>query len=276
MLHLPDVTLVCVDTREPGFALQAMRRSMAGIRFGDAVLFTEPSRLREAAPADVRIVAATVDTIEAYSRFMLHGLAAPTRTSHVLVVQWDGFVTHAQHWLPQFLECDYIGARWHDRPPDRSVGNGGFSLRSRRLLLALQDPALQVSHPEDLCICVHNRELLERRHGIRIAQPELAERFSYERLAPSGPTFGFHGLFNLPRELQADELMSFLRAMPDGLARNLDVHDLCRQLIRDGALAAADELLAKRIRLGMRDRRTWRLRLNWHWQRLRRGSALSR
>ncbi len=45
---------------------------------------------------------------------------------------------------------------------------------------------------------------------------------------------------------------------------------------RDGALAAADELLAKRIRLGMRDRRTWRLRLHWHWQRLRRGGALSR
>ena len=57
------------------------------------------------------------------------------------------------------------------------------------------------------------------------------------------------------------------------LARSLDAHDLCRRLIRDGQLAAAAELLAKRRRLGMRDRRTWRLRLQWQWQRLVGGSA---
>jgi hypothetical protein len=268
-LQLPEVTLVCVDTREPAFALRAMQRSMAGIAFGDAVLFTEAARLREPAPAGIRVATARVDTIEAYSEFMLHGLLSHTRTSHLLVVQWDGFVTRAQQWLPQFMEYDYIGARWHDRPREQSVGNGGFSLRSRRLLVALQDPALQVSHPEDVCICVHNRDLLERKHQIRIAPPELAERFAYERLPPAGPTLGFHGLFNLPREMPPDELMRFLQAMPDTLARNLDAHDLCRQLIRAGALNAAGELLAKRRRLGMHDRRTWRLRLQWQWRRLR-------
>jgi hypothetical protein len=52
------------------------------------------------------------------------------------------------------------------------------------------------------------------------------------------------------------------------LARSLDAHDLCRDLIRYGELAAAGELLAKRRRLGMHDRRTWRLRLQWKWRRL--------
>jgi hypothetical protein len=272
MLQLPDVTLVCVDTREPAFALSAMRRTMAGIRFGDAVLFTEAARITEP-PDGIRIVDVRVDNIEAYSRFMLRGLAAPTRTSHVLVVQWDGFVTRAQQWSREFLAWDYIGARWHDRPREQSVGNGGFSLRSRRLLLALEDPRIRITHPEDICICVENRELLEREHGIRVAPPQLAERFSYERLAPAQPTFGFHGLFNLPRELPRAELLRFLQEMPDALARNLDAHDLCRQLIRGRDLAAAAELLAKRRRLGMRDRRTLRLRLQWQWQRLRHGVA---
>jgi hypothetical protein len=272
MLELPDVTLACVDTREPGFALWAMRRAMSGIRFGDVVLFTEAARLTER-PEGIRIVDVHVDTIEAYSQFMLRGLAGPTHTPHVLVVQWDGFVTRPERWSTDFLQWDYIGARWHDRPRDESVGNGGFSLRSRRLLLALQDPAVRISHPEDICICTGNRPLLERQHGIRIAPPEVAERFSYERLAPAQPTFGFHGLFNLPGELAPAELVRFLHAMPDALARSLDAHDLCRRLIRDGELAAAAELLAKRRRLGMRDRRTWRLRIQWQWQRLVGGGA---
>ena len=272
MLELPDVTLVCVDTREPAFAMSAMRRTMSGIRFGDAVLFTEAARIAQP-PDGIRIVDVRVDNIEAYSQFMLRGLAAPTRTSHVLVVQWDGFVTRPQQWTPEFLQCDYVGARWHDKPREQSVGNGGFSLRSRRLLLALEDPRIRITHPEDICICVENRELLEREHGIRIAPPPLAERFSYERRAPAQPTFGFHGLFNLPRELAPAEVLCFLQAMPDALARNLDAHDLCRQLIRERDLTAAAELLAKRQRLGMRDRRTLRLKLQWQWQRLRRGRA---
>lgn len=259
-LALPEVTLVCVDTREPAFAMQAMRRTLQAIRFGDAVLFTESARLRDA-PTDVRIVDVRVDTIEAYSQFMLRGLAEHTQTSHVLVVQWDGFVTRSEQWRPEFLDYDYIGARWHDRPRELSVGNGGFSMRSRRLLAALQGPEIRMSHPEDICICIHNRELLQRRHGIRFAPPELADRFSYERLTPAAPTFGFHGLFNLSREMPKRELLSFLQAMPDGLARSLDAHDLCRRLIADDALHEASELLAKRRRLGMRDRRT--LRLGW-------------
>jgi hypothetical protein len=260
MLELPDVTLVCVDTREPAFALRAMGRTIAGIRFGDAVLFTESARMPER-PQGIRIVDVRVDTIEAYSAFMLRGLAERTHTSHLLVVQWDGFATRPQHWLPEFLQWDYIGARWHDRPPERSVGNGGFSLRSRRLLMALQDSELRISHPEDICICLDNRERLEADHGIRFAPPALAERFAYERLSPRQPTFGFHGLFNFPRELSREELSDALRQLPDSQSRGLDAHDLCASLIAAGCLDDAQLLLDKRRRLGMRDRRT--LRLAW-------------
>jgi hypothetical protein len=132
---------------------------------------------------------------------------------------------------------------------------------------------IRMSHPEDICICIHNREYLQQQHGIRFAPPELAEHFAYERLPPTGPTFGFHGLFNLPRELPRTELLAFLKAMPDRLARSLDAHDLCRLLIADGALGEAAELLAKRRRMQMRDRRTLRLKLQFALASLRRLSS---
>jgi hypothetical protein len=50
-----------------------------------------------------------------------------------------------------------------------ACGNGGFSLRSRRLLQALQDPRIALSVVEDETICRTFRPLLERDYGIRFA-----------------------------------------------------------------------------------------------------------
>jgi len=268
-MQLPEVTLCCVDTRDPALALWAMQRCMRQIRFADAILFSSAA-LVPSPPPGVRLIDVQVDTIEAYSRFMLRGLTPHVRTSHVLVVQWDGFVRDASRWDPTFLELDYIGAPWREPIAGQWVGNGGFSLRSRRLLDALLDPEVQITHPEDEAICVTNRELLGVRHGVRIATPEVARRFSYERVEPTAPTFGFHGLFNFPRELSAAELSDFVAALPERLTRGLDAHDLCTWLIRAGRLNDAHALLDKRWRLGMRDRRTlrlaWRLRVA-RWRR---------
>jgi len=262
-VQLPEVTLCCVDTRDPGLAMWALQRCMAQIRFADVVLFTQAS-LVPSPPPGVRVVDVRVDTIEAYSQFMLQGLAPHVATSHLLVAQWDGFVREAARWEPAFLDHDYIGAPWPEARGGQWVGNGGFSLRSRRLLEALRDPQLRITHPEDEAICVVNRALLEQRHGVRIAPLELARRFSYERVMPAQPTFGFHGLFNFEHELAPAELVALLTDLPQRLSRGLDAHDLCASLIRHGRLTEAHALLDKRWRLGMRDRRT--LRLAWRWR----------
>jgi len=263
-IELPDVTLCCIDTRDPLRALWALQRCMGQIQFAEVLLFSHASLL-PSPPAGVRIVDVRVDTIEAYSQFMLRGLAQHVHTSHLLVAQWDGFVRDAACWDPSFLDYDYIGAPWRDVAPERAVGNGGFSLRSSRLLHALLDPDVRVTHPEDESICLVNRELLESRHAVRIAPLDVARRFSYERVEPPAPTFGFHGLFNFPRELPAAELTDIVVSLPDRLMRGLDAHDLCATLIRAGHLDTARILLDKRWRLGMRDRRTlrlaWRLRV---------------
>jgi hypothetical protein len=265
-MRLPEVTLCCVDTRDPALALWALQRCTAQIRFGDVVLCTRASLL-PTPPPGVRVIDVRVDTIEAYSQFMLQGLATHVETSHVLVAQWDGFVRDVARWDAAFLEYDYIGAPWPEARGGHWVGNGGFSLRSRRLLEAWRDPQLRTTHPEDESICVVNRALLERHHGVRIAPPEVARRFSYERVVPAQPTFGFHGLFNFEHELPPAELSAFLTDLPPRLARGLDAHDLCASLIRQGRLADARTLLDKRWQLGMRDRRTLRLALRLWWAR---------
>ena len=34
------------------------------------------------------------------------------RTPHVLLIQWDGFVVNPSAWSDEFLDFDYVGARW--------------------------------------------------------------------------------------------------------------------------------------------------------------------
>ena len=267
-LHLPDVTLVCVDTRTPELGIAAMQQCLRQASFGDALLFTDPARVVQVPPG-IRGLPLQVDSVPAYSEFMLRGLLPHIRTSHLLVVQWDGYVLDAAQWDPAYLQQDYIGAPLRHQSPERAVGNGGFSLRSRRLLQALQHPALVMRHPEDLCICHDHRAWLEAEHGIRFAPLAMAAHFAYERLAPAGPTFGFHGLFNLHRVMAPADLHALLLGLPDPLARGLDAHDLCATLIGLGRLDTAAVLLAKRRRLGMHDRRTWRLRARLAWARWR-------
>ena len=78
------------------------------------------------------------------------------------------------------------------------VGNGGFSLRSRRLLraptvLGLEFTDLGTGFPhEDGFLCVHYREELEA-HGIKFAPVEIAAKFSTELQVPETiKSFGGH------------------------------------------------------------------------------------
>ncbi len=207
MLHLPDVTLCAVDSVTPTLAAAALDRSMRECRFGRALLLSDT-------PAPTQAEWVRIDrlgSIEAYNDFMLRTLVAHVETPHVLVIQWDGFVVDASAWRSEFLGYDYIGARWHWHPAGSDVGNGGFSLRSRRLLQATaSDNFPRVSGPEDDVICRHNRAFLEKGHGIRFAPGDLADRFSYERVDPQRPTFGFHGLFNLWRHLDDAQVLAML------------------------------------------------------------------
>ncbi len=157
--------------------------------------------------------------IRDYNVLMTRGLVEHVGTPFVLVFQWDGFVLDPGAWTDAFFDYDYIGAPWEEgsAPPGQRVGNGGFSLRSRRLLEALQDPELDYDPgwSEDKTICRRLRSVLERNHGIRFAPVELARRFSFEFQIPEQPTFGFHGHFNLPLAMPEADLWWALERIPE-------------------------------------------------------------
>lgn len=205
------VTLCAVTSVALEATVAAMRHSQGQIQFDRALLLSDvcPSGLtgtgiewRQIEPLGSR---------SDYSRFMIHQLTDHIETPHVLIVQWDGFVRDGNRWQQAFLEYDYIGAAWPQFRDGAAVGNGGFSLRSKRLLDATR--ALPAgSEAEDLAICRTHRHTLEEEHRLRFAGLAIARQFSYERESSSGAEFGFHGSFNLfaelPSKMRADRIGS--------------------------------------------------------------------
>jgi len=154
-----------------------------------------------------------INSVEEYSEFALSELDSYIDTSHVLIVQYDGFILNPGQWTDEFLKYDYIGAPWFvanwsvrdfDFPKELLgklvVGGGGFSLRSKKLLSLCaklyKENEIQRHHPEDVSICVYNRRLFED-NGIKFAPADLAKKFSFEYKSDDSDKwdgqFGFHG-----------------------------------------------------------------------------------
>jgi hypothetical protein len=220
MLYLPDVTLICVSSVNFEHTLYAFQKSMQKINFGDVKLISDqnPPGFVESGISIEKCDSIT--SIDSYSHYMIFDLYKHVHTSHCLVIQADGFVINPEQWDPLWLTYDYIGAPWeyvdhsyldpwgnHHR-----VGNGGFSLRSKKLL---EVPLNAYVHfdvnwgnfykhmnandtAEDGCICVHNRHIYEVL-GCKFAPIEVASRFSHEKILPETKgikPFGFH--YHLP------------------------------------------------------------------------------
>lgn len=246
-LHLPQVTLCCVDTRLPQMALDAMRVCMDKVQFGEALLFTCPGHRLQNVPAGIRVIELDqVTSIEAYSHFLLKGMGAYVHTSHILIAQWDGYVIDASMWRDDFLQMDYIGAVWPQFRDQHRVGNGGFSLRSRKLLDALAHESILPQHPEDMCIARTYRTLLEERWGIQFADEPMAHQFAFERERTLPSSFGFHGLSNMALLLNEAQLAAFIDSAPQTLFSSVEARGFIKHLIRRKMKALARQAFAMR------------------------------
>jgi hypothetical protein len=243
--RLDGVSLVCVETRRSRLAVMAMQRCMRRIDFRECLLLGAgpgPADL----PEPIRhVTIPQLESVAGYSRFMIRELGDYFAGSHVLIVQWDGFVVHPECWDPAFLEYDYIGAPWHHL--GGTVGNGGFSLRSRRLMEVMREMDIPEAHPEDYQICVRHRGELESRFHIRFAPREVADRFSWEWREPATPTFGLHGFFNFHRAMEEEELISYLDLCDDDMLRTVQARYLLKHLYLAGKTKAARKLKMRRM-----------------------------
>jgi len=251
MLNLSNVTLLCVETRDPDLAHWAIDRCLSGVQFGRVVLITNLDRVDKKRSGIDYVQAPPIKTTKDYSELLLTGLDQYVEGSHVLVIQWDSFVIHPQLWNDEFLQYDYIGPVWPHHP-ETPVGNGGFSLRSKRLLQAIQQPGFIKKHPEDYCICVDNKPFLEKECGIQFAPIEVAEQFAVER-SEWHDAFGFHGFFNFAFVLDDAELKDFIKLSKSYLYQGIDSYDLAFELIKSKKISAA-------IMIGERVRFRWKFR----------------
>lgn len=251
MLNLSNVTLLCVETRDPELAHWAIDRCLAGTQFAEVVLITNIDLVKSKRTDIEYAQAPPIATTKDYSTLLLTGIDQYVEGSHVLVIQWDSFITHPNLWRNEFLDYDYIGPVWPHHP-ETPVGNGGFSLRSVKLLQAIKRPGFIKRHPEDYCICADNKDFLEKECGIRFATPEVAEQFAVER-SDWHDAFGFHGFFNFGRVLSDEQLVAFLKMIPSSYLKGVDAFDLVDDLISRNKLGLA-------LAISSRIQFTWKLR----------------
>jgi glycosyltransferase involved in cell wall biosynthesis len=197
---LSNVTLIAVDCVSLERVFKAAEKCCEGIDFEDVKILSS-IRPTKSVVHDIP----HINNKEEYSWFMMKKLAPYVETSHMLVFQYDGYVLNPSAWDPSWLHYDYIGAPWEWYKDPHKVGNGGFSLRSKRLMdiCATDDYLIPISDglnthkEEDHCIARIYRKYLENKYGIKFAPLEVARKFSIEGWRSDNRTwtneFGFHG-----------------------------------------------------------------------------------
>lgn len=195
MQHLSKVTLVAIDCYNYGEAIASLQKSMQQCKFAAVKFLTDI----EIEVDDVEVIQIpTISSKEEYSDFVIKKLDKYFDTDFVLVTQHDGWVIDGDIWDDNFYSYDYIGAPWI-YTDGKNVGNGGFSLRSKKLQNILsKDWEIKITSPEDEIIARLYRNYLEYTYQIKFAPEELAHKFSYELNQPKQKTFGFHGNFHYP------------------------------------------------------------------------------
>ncbi|MBB5193348.1 hypothetical protein HNQ50_004102 [Silvimonas terrae] len=165
------ITLVSVtgleDAQHAAYALVLSQQQMPGAR----ALLCSPKAPEYLPPTIEHKVIAKLGYTE-YSLFMMFALWHLIETEFALIIQDDGWVLDGANWRDEYFDYDYVGApvahgrvdtpagtRWmskfdwyaHLGKPDHTVYpvlNGGFSLRSKRMLRALIDhPEIKVHIP---------------------------------------------------------------------------------------------------------------------------------
>ena len=196
-----DITLVTVETMYHDLAARALTETLNHIDVKEVVVFSD----RELIPGSVTVPVKPIKSFRDYNEIMLKHIWPYIDTEHIIFAQWDAMAYDRTKWTDDFLSYDYIGAVWPWAPEGQNVGNGGFSLRSRKLLLAAKDARIQLHKgrkfiEEDAVQCVDHRAILEKEYDIKFAPVNVAQQFSHE--IEEGdfkykPGFAFHGQWNI-------------------------------------------------------------------------------
>ena len=184
--RLQDVTLTIVSDVKISESSLALQKSLEQLAFGDVIFCT--SKTNEVKEKNVKLMHVDkMNSISDYDNFICKELHKYVTTSHVLNIQWDGYVLNGSAWNEKFLQFDYVGAPW---PWDQTGMNAGFALISKKLLAELATGDYE-SSPFDINVTKKYRKRLEDK-GFKFADPETAASFSAENVPYTGQ-LGWHG-----------------------------------------------------------------------------------
>lgn len=195
---MTSMSLVIMDTDSYELANAAVEHSLKKFSFNEVLIFSDdPSKWNGKKVHTIP----KLEKVGEYDNFFVHELTKYINTTHFITIQFDGFILNPSEWSPLFLHYDYIGAPWpsHNHGP-RNVGNGGFSLRSKKLAeFVSKQPYNYFDNnvPEDLHICQKLRPRIES-EGMHFPHESIASHFSAESYVYRYPTFGFHNIRFLP------------------------------------------------------------------------------
>jgi hypothetical protein len=171
---LSQVTLCVIDTtNKVHLASRAIAESLKQASFGAVKLLTNDV----SQPHAVKIK--PLNNLTDYSEFCVKELHRYIDTPFCIVAQWDGYMLNSGAWTDDFLNWDYIGSPWL---PSNVNGNGGWSLRSKKLLEAcakILKTSMDSPHPEDAWVCMTHRKELEEM-GCKFAPIDVCKRWGFE------------------------------------------------------------------------------------------------
>ena len=205
---IPTIDLVAVACTKVPETIEAIRKCQAQMKFSRSILFTHEDIEVE----NIEVIKIDKLGYKEYNEFVAMKLWQHIGSDYILLVQNDSWILNGSKWRNEWLKYDYCGSAWpippeEDRVNYRTpqgelvrVGNGGFSLRSRRLLRAPTILGFNFNEEwagfptEDGWLCVYHRDELEQ-SGIKFAPVEEAVKFARELPIPELKdmnTFGFH------------------------------------------------------------------------------------
>ena len=256
-MNLKDITLVCFDTRNVEAAIESMRYSLSQVQFNQSILFTKEALLsdsikKKAKKLGIKIELVTdINSISEYSYFVLVHLEKYINTQFCLITQWDSWIIDKKNWDYKFLNFDYIGAIWPNYK-ENQIGNGGFSLRSKKFLKSTKDFILNqniIPEPliEDDFICREKRFVFERKYQIKFSDIRSANKFSVEGNGFPIDCFGFHSMSNFHEAIKDDSnLSNFINKLINENFMNRESYDLAKNLLNQNRIDVARLIISKR------------------------------
>jgi hypothetical protein len=222
VINLKNVSLVTVDGVGTDLdAIRALKYSSKHINFGSIKYITAGSIV----PNFCETIKIEKLTPPEYQKFCLARLVNYIDTEFIILIQSDGFIANPNKWKDDFLKYDYIGGPWPiellrgsltyiplvrqienetqliTKNQNGLVGNGGFTLRSKKILDATKKLYSDSYYgiPEDNVVSILMRKSLENL-GIKFPYDiDFASTFSCESKQINGKeyssndSFGFHG-----------------------------------------------------------------------------------